>query len=150
MARPERVRSQASVLALSVFASQIHTPPFVTCGDIFPRSGGSLSSKGEALAVHAKFAVLPKAPPLGELARKRLRGRILTLFIVTEPPAHFHRFCPFLRPQAGKSDTNPPQDLWKFCKKLFFCRQNVYNGWESIPVLRPEHPAGRFLWRYFF
>ena len=22
-------------------------PPFVTCGDIFPRSGGSLSSKGE-------------------------------------------------------------------------------------------------------
>ena len=38
--------------ALSVFASQIHTPPFVTCGDIFPRSGGSLSSKGE-----------PRAPP---------------------------------------------------------------------------------------
>ena len=26
------------------------TPPFVTCGDIFPRSGGSLSSKGEPLA----------------------------------------------------------------------------------------------------
>ena len=39
-----------SVLALSVFALQIHTPPFVTYGDIFPRRGGSLSSKGEALA----------------------------------------------------------------------------------------------------
>ena len=39
-----------SILALSVFASQIHTPPFVTYGDIFPRRGGSLSSKGEALA----------------------------------------------------------------------------------------------------
>ena len=39
-----------SDLALSAFAAQIHTPPFITYGDIFPRSGGSLSSKGEALA----------------------------------------------------------------------------------------------------
>ena len=38
--------------ALSVIAARCQIPPFVTCGDIFPRSGGSLSSKGE-----------PRAPP---------------------------------------------------------------------------------------
>ena len=42
-------------------------PPFVTYGDIFPRSGGSLSSKGEPLAVHANFISLPRPLPLGEV-----------------------------------------------------------------------------------
>ena len=42
-------------------------PLFVTCGDIFPRNGGSLSSKGEPLAVHADFISLPRPLPLGEV-----------------------------------------------------------------------------------
>ena len=44
-------RDAVGVLALSVIAARCHTPPFVTYGDIFPRSGGSLSSKGEARAL---------------------------------------------------------------------------------------------------
>lgn len=51
---------------------------------------------------------------------QRLRGRILTLFIVTEPPGHFHRFCGIFRRKAGKSDTCTGQDLWNFGKNLFF------------------------------
>ena len=27
------------------------------------------------------------------------------IFIVTEPPGYFHRFCGISRPKAGKSDT---------------------------------------------
>ena len=53
-------------------------PPFVTYGDIFPRSGGSLSSKGEPLAVHTSFISLPRPLPLGEVdanAVSRRRGR---------------------------------------------------------------------------
>ena len=53
--------------------SQAHcvrqTPPFVTCGDIFPRSGGSLSSQGELLAICR--SVLIKLPLSGELARRQ-------------------------------------------------------------------------------
>ena len=52
---PNTLALRATACALSVFASQIHTPPFVTCGDIFPRSGGSLSSKGEARALPETF-----------------------------------------------------------------------------------------------
>ena len=52
-------------------AARCQIPLFVTYGDIFPRSGGSLSSKGEALAVPIKLMVLPRAPPLGELDAKR-------------------------------------------------------------------------------
>ena len=46
-------------------------PPFVTYGDIFPRSGGSLSSKGEPLAkpctlrVDRKLYRHAKASPFG-------------------------------------------------------------------------------------
>ena len=56
----ETLATALTVCALSVFASQIHTPPFVTCGDIFPRSGGSLSSKGEARALPETFSLLLK------------------------------------------------------------------------------------------
>ena len=44
---------ESAALRLASSPSQALTrqiPPFVTCGDIFPRSGGSLSSKGEPLA----------------------------------------------------------------------------------------------------
>ena len=57
-------------LALSVIASQCHIPPFVAARHL-PPAGGSLSSKGEALAVHANFPVLPRALPLGELSRQQ-------------------------------------------------------------------------------
>ena len=65
-------------------------PLFVTYGDISPRpgricpgrgesvpAGGSLSSKGEPLAVHTKFISLPRPLPLGEVdanAVSRQRG----------------------------------------------------------------------------
>ena len=53
----ETLATGLTACALSVFASQIHTPPFVTCGDIFPRSGGSLSSKGEARVLPETFSL---------------------------------------------------------------------------------------------
>ena len=43
-------------------------PPFVTCGDIFPRSGGSLSSKGE-----------PRARPEASSLCLKLQQRALRL-----------------------------------------------------------------------
>ncbi len=60
------------------------------------------------------------------------KGEGLHSFIVTEPPGHFHRFRRFCSTKPGKSDTKPPQDLWKFCKELSFCRSNVYNGTVSF------------------
>ena len=73
---------ESAALRLASSPSQALTrqiPPFVTCGDIFPRSGGSLSSKGEPLAVHANFISLPRPLPLGEVdanvvSRRRGRG----------------------------------------------------------------------------
>ena len=53
------------------------TPPFVTCGDIFPRSGGSLSSKGEPLAkpvtwhLSRKLYRHAKVSPFGRGGSKR-------------------------------------------------------------------------------
>ena len=41
--------------------------PLLSLRDIFPRRGGSLSSKGEPLAVHANFISLPRPLPLGEV-----------------------------------------------------------------------------------
>ena len=65
-----------SVLALSVFALQIHTPPFVTYGDIFPRRGGSLSSKGEPLAKPETLPLPLKPSPWGRwIAAQRQDGR---------------------------------------------------------------------------
>ena len=43
-------------------------PPFVTCGDIFPQSGGSLSSQGELYYCCPVDA--EELPPLGELASR--------------------------------------------------------------------------------
>ena len=65
-----RTRLKINSLALSVIASQCHIPPFVAARHL-PPAGGSLSSKGEALAVHANFPVLPRALPLGELSRQQ-------------------------------------------------------------------------------
>jgi hypothetical protein len=42
--------------------------PLLSLRDIFPRRGGSLSSKGEPLAVHASFISLPRPLPLGEVS----------------------------------------------------------------------------------
>ena len=62
-------------------------PPFVTCGDIFPRSGGSLSSKGEPLAkpvtwhLSRKLYRHAKASPFGrggcERSEQTERARLL-------------------------------------------------------------------------
>ena len=67
---PESQRLFADTFTLACSPSQALTrqiPLFVTCGDIFPRSGGSLSSKGEPLAVPANFISLPRPLPLGEV-----------------------------------------------------------------------------------
>ena len=48
---PNTLAIGLTACALSVIAARCQIPPFVTCGDIFPRSGGSLSSKGEARAL---------------------------------------------------------------------------------------------------
>ena len=52
--------------------------PFCRLCAIFPRRGGSLSSKWEPLAVHANFISLPRPLPLGEVDANvvsRWRGR---------------------------------------------------------------------------
>ena len=58
---PKGLRREITVLALSVIADAM--PPL---------------SKGEALAVHAKFLVSPEALPLGELSSVRETERART------------------------------------------------------------------------
>ena len=50
-------------------------PSFVTCGDTFPPRGEGFSGGWKASGSIARCAASPEALPLGELARKRLRGR---------------------------------------------------------------------------
>ena len=67
LARPEGFSLHPmgrTACALSVIATRCHTPPFVTCGDIFPRSGGSLSSKGEPRALPETFSLRLKLQQL--------------------------------------------------------------------------------------
>ena len=54
---------KGSVLALSVTFGD--TLPLLSLRDIFPRRGGSPSSKGEALAIHAKLHLFAKGSPFG-------------------------------------------------------------------------------------
>ena len=63
-------------------------------------------------------------------------------FIVTEPPVHFHRFCPLLRRERGKSPSIPVWELWNFRKKLCFSSQSGYNERVLILFLRPVPCAG--------
>ena len=57
---------------------RVQIPPFVTCGDIFPRPGEVFLIEG-GFGSTVKFPVLPKALPLGELAPKVTEGaRTLT------------------------------------------------------------------------
>ncbi|RAW56381.1 hypothetical protein C4N24_11035 [Faecalibacterium prausnitzii] len=55
---------QASVLALSVFASQIHTPPFVALRHLPPARGKSFL-KGRGLGKEMKFAGTAKGSHFG-------------------------------------------------------------------------------------
>ena len=73
------VRLDFAGLALSGANAQI--PLFVTCGDIFPRNGGSLSSKWEPLAVHAKCIFLPRPLPLGEVDLRSKDGEGEAVFL---------------------------------------------------------------------
>ena len=69
-------RDTVSGLALSVFASQIHTPPFVAARHLPPERGKSFL-KGRGLGMAEKFPAQLKGVPLGELAANavsRLRG----------------------------------------------------------------------------
>ena len=59
---------KGSILTLSVTYGD--TLPLLSLRDIFPRRGGSLSSKGEALAKRCTLRGLPRAPTLGELASR--------------------------------------------------------------------------------
>ena len=54
--------------ALSVFASQIHTPLFVAARHLPPERGKS-ALKGTASVVAGNFAAALKGVPLGELSR---------------------------------------------------------------------------------
>ncbi len=51
-------------------------PPFVTCGDIFPRSGGSLSSRGRLWAMPQSLSPPRKAVPLDRLSPAGERCRV--------------------------------------------------------------------------
>ena len=51
------VRAAVFLVTLSVIAAQCQIPPFVTCGDIFPRPGGNLSSQGELFGMAGRFLI---------------------------------------------------------------------------------------------
>ena len=64
------------------FGATRHLFPLLSLCGIFPRRGGNLSPRGEGFGGGcmvsgsiARCAASPEALPLGELARKRLRGR---------------------------------------------------------------------------
>ena len=57
-------------LALSV-SHLLDRFPFLSLRDIFPRTGGSLSSKGEPLAKPQTLYGLPKPLTLGEVALRK-------------------------------------------------------------------------------
>ena len=59
-----------------------HTPPFVTYGDIFPRSGGSRPSRGRPQQRRQSFRHSPKASPWGSwrAAPEKVQPYIITLY----------------------------------------------------------------------
>ena len=75
-------------------------PPFVTYGDIFPRSGGSRPSRGRLCAMPEALPPPLKAVPLGKVASPQAMTEG-----VTPPPrlrnknsVENHRLCPFSTP----------------------------------------------------
>ena len=50
------------------------------------------------------------------------------IFIVTEPPGYFHRFCGISRPKAGKSDTCCRAAFVEFSQKSFLFAFFRYNS----------------------
>ena len=72
------------------------TPPFVTCGDIFPRSGGSLSSKGESPAKPVTLQLSRKVCRSAALSQKAALQMLLT---ITTPPVKMQ--CRSVRRRSG-------------------------------------------------
>ena len=89
--------------ALSVIAARCQIPPFVTCGDIFPRSGGSRSSQGELLR-SCRSALIKF--PLGEQTERVEPILLSSLYI---PPKKRYSFSrtnfPGRRPWISASCT---------------------------------------------
>ena len=138
------------------------TPLFVTCGDIFPRSGGSLSSQGELLGIFRSARInLPLSGevasrsddgegllPLGGAVAQRLRG-----FKSAEPEKTVKRssrrtgvnlqFFPVEPTALGLKGACSPffvdparRNRWHFSGSLLVSKEN-------IPRLHPHSPAER-------
>ena len=98
-------------------------PPFVTCGDIFPRSGGSLSSKGEPLAkpvtwhLSRKLYRHAKASPFGrggcERSEQTERARLLPRSAAASTGS---RRC---RSNLALSGANAPDSPFVTCGDIF-------------------------------
>ena len=120
--------SPASLLALSDATRQ--TPPFVTCGDIFPRSGESLSSKGESLA----------KPVTLQLSRKVCRSN-------SAPERIFqsHRISPLhLGCPAGSLPAPAAYLCFEDTTSATFCQDLLlkYNKSSPLRRLRASSPKG--------
>ena len=119
--------------------------PFCRLCGIFPRPGGSLSSKWEPLAVHTKFISLPRPLPLGKVdanavSRRRGLGRF--------PQRGCFRRKPAL--QMPLSSTTPPREnampdspqAVRHCSiKIIlplFMRRATRSAFKIVPALPPQ------------
>ena len=89
---------EASASGIFLFCVVPYQPPrpFVTCGDIFPRSGGSLSSKGEPLAKPVTLQLSRKVCRSAALSQK---AALQMPFTFTPPPVKMQ--CRSFRGRSG-------------------------------------------------
>ena len=137
--------------------------PLLSLRDIFPRRGGSLSSKGEPLAVHASFISLPRALPLGELSpqvterARPLAGHLLKFSLPCNHSARStvcsaekrSEFCPGHGEEKGHTACFYPADLCFLQILTQLSQKNRRTAIEStrraciIGMLRTHCPAKR-------
>ena len=98
-------------------------PPFVTYGDIFPRSGGSLSSKGEPLA----------KPVTLQLSRKVCRSAALSQKAALQMP------FTFTPPSSENTMPERPQTLRHCSLKNYSSSEHGRSKAEAIPDRSPQN-----------
>ena len=110
--------------------------PLLSLRDIFPRSGGSPSSKGEPLAIHASFISLPKPLPLGEVDLRSKDGEGEDADLVT---TLFSRESRSGKHSLVQTQKGPPQ-----CAAVPFALMKNYPYGERKWLVTLPQQAGSF------
>ena len=110
-------------------------PPFVAARHL-PRSGGSPSSKGEPLAIHASFISLPKPLPLGEVDLRSKDGEGEDADLVT---TLFSRESRSGKHSLVQTQKGPPQ-----CAAVPFALMKNYPYGERKWLVTLPQQAGSF------